>query len=271
MRKFSGVLLASDYDDTLYDQSISPENREALHYFVEEGGLFTISTGRSYRNFAIQMERENLPVNAPVVLANGATIYDFQREELLWQSTLPLEASDHLVQLCKAFPEVGVEAYHGDRIYTYRANAVTRDHLKRCSLTAQPCEIAQMPLPWIKVILQHLDTHYLQTVQEELLGNWGDFYDVTFSNPVLLEVTAKGANKGTSVQRLADYLGVQSDHIYCVGNGLNDLSMLEVSAVPFAPADCYNELKDFGAVILPPSSQHCVASLIERLEARYPG
>ena len=119
------------------------------------------------------------------------------------------------------------------------------------------------------MILQHLDSAYLQQIQAELLATWGDLYEVTFSNPVLLEVTAKGANKGTSVQRLAQHLGVQGENLYCVGNGLNDLPMLEVAAVPFAPADCYAELKDWGAVILPPSSEHCIASLIEHLEARY--
>ena len=36
MGKFSGVLLASDYDDTLYDTSgsVSRENREAIGYFL---------------------------------------------------------------------------------------------------------------------------------------------------------------------------------------------------------------------------------------------
>ena len=67
MGKFSGVLLATDYDDTLYssDCTISQENRQAIARFVAEGGLFCISTGRSYINFAIQMERERLPVNTP--------------------------------------------------------------------------------------------------------------------------------------------------------------------------------------------------------------
>ena len=50
MGKFSGVLLATDYDDTLYssDCTISQENRQAIARFVAEGGLFCISTGRSY-------------------------------------------------------------------------------------------------------------------------------------------------------------------------------------------------------------------------------
>ena len=59
MGRFRGVLLATDYDDTLYstNATISPENRQAIEYFVAEGGKFCISTGRSYINFAIQMEK----------------------------------------------------------------------------------------------------------------------------------------------------------------------------------------------------------------------
>ena len=91
MGRFQGVLLATDYDDTLYstDGTISPENRQAIEAFVAQGGRFCISTGRSYINFAIQMERERLPVNAPVILSNGASIYDFAQEKSLWLKHLP--------------------------------------------------------------------------------------------------------------------------------------------------------------------------------------
>ena len=43
MGKFDGVLLASDFDDTLYgqDMRIAPANLTALDYFTREGGTFT--------------------------------------------------------------------------------------------------------------------------------------------------------------------------------------------------------------------------------------
>ena len=55
MQKFDHVLLASDFDNTLvYTQSaldngtdippMCPRNREALDYFIQNGGLFAIST-----------------------------------------------------------------------------------------------------------------------------------------------------------------------------------------------------------------------------------
>ena len=140
MGKFSGVLLATDYDDTLYssDCTISQENRQAIARFVAEGGLFCISTGRSYINFAIQMERERLPVNTPVILSNGASIYDFATEESLWLKYLPAQAPVHLAQVCAAFPQVGFEAYHQDEVYIFRPNEVTQRHLTRCHLTDRP-------------------------------------------------------------------------------------------------------------------------------------
>ena len=271
MGKFDGVLLAADYDDTLYDTkgTISPENREAIERFIAEGGLFTVSTGRSYVNFAIQMELEKVPVNVPVILSNGSSIYDFSKKTFLWHKDLPQETAAHLAQVCAEFPEVGFEAYHGDEIYTFRANAATEKHLKRCHLTGLPRTIEEMPGPWLKVILQHMDSSYLEEIRQYILDYWPDLYEATFSNPYLLELTAKGANKGLAVKRLADSLGIAADHIYCVGNGLNDIPMLEVAAMAFAPDNCYDEVKEWGAHILPSCDEHCVARLIEHLEKRY--
>ena len=276
MGKFEGVLLATDYDDTLYDKrfSISRENREAIERFLREGGTFTISTGRSLRNFSIQMALECLPVNAPVILANGALIYDFAARQTLWKKTLPGSIPGDLEEVCTAFPLVGFEAYHQEpdgeeTVYTFRANDATEKHLRRCHLTGIPRAIGDIPPPWIKVILQNMDTQYLMKVEDYMLTRWPGRYEITFSNPYLLEVTAKGANKGLCVQRVAERMGIDPGHIYCVGNGINDIPMLAVSAIPFAPADCYDEVKDWGAVILPSSNESCVAELIRRLDAIY--
>ena len=75
MGKFDGVLLASDFDDTLYgsDYTVSEENVKALTYFTEEGGRFTVATGRAHATFAPVWKLS--PINAPVVLSNGSALY----------------------------------------------------------------------------------------------------------------------------------------------------------------------------------------------------
>ena len=89
MLKFNKVLLASDFDNTLvYTQGalergedippMSARNREAVEYFIQNGGYFSISTGRALPAFA--RYAKDLPCNAPCVIANGAAIYDFNKD-----------------------------------------------------------------------------------------------------------------------------------------------------------------------------------------------
>lgn len=65
MGKFNGVLLVSDFDDTLYgsDLRVSEENRRALDYFTGAGGIFTVATGRAHPTFA--PHAASVPINAP--------------------------------------------------------------------------------------------------------------------------------------------------------------------------------------------------------------
>ena len=97
MQKFDHVLLASDFDNTLvYTQSaldngtdippMCPRNREALDYFIQNGGLFAISTGRALPAFMDYAK--DVPMSAPCVIANGAAIYDFRTNEYLYTAFL---------------------------------------------------------------------------------------------------------------------------------------------------------------------------------------
>ena len=62
MAKFQNKLLLSDYDNTLhYTEAtlregvplppINPRNLEAIRYWIEEGGRFSVATGRTLAAF----------------------------------------------------------------------------------------------------------------------------------------------------------------------------------------------------------------------------
>lgn len=101
------------------------------------------------------------------------------------------------------------------------------------------------------------------------MDRWGDRYEAIFSNFHMLELTGKGTTKGGMVLTLSQRLGVRQEDLYCVGDNQNDLPMLAVSAVPFAPGDCAQEVKDSGAHLLPPSEEGAIAGLVEELDKRY--
>ena len=270
MGKFDGVLLYSDYDDTLYNSAhtVSPENHAAIRYFQENGGRFSVATGRAHRTFTPQIALEHLSLNAPVVLSNGAALYDYDADRYLMRTVLDADAPARFAELFRPFPDLALEAYHDDDIYVYNPNLVTTEHLKRVGGRQTPCAIPDMPTPWTKVILEQ-DEPYLKEVQARLLQRWGDSYEAIFSNPYLLEVTAKGSHKGAAVAKAAELLGVSRENLYCIGDNQNDIPMLALSAIPFAPSNCSQPVKDWGARLLGSCDDHAVAQAIEILDSIY--
>ena len=82
-------------------------------------------------------------------------------------------------------------------------------------------------------------------------------------------MTRKGSSKGGGVARVARMLGVAPDRIYCVGDNQNDIPMLALSAIPFAPANCAQEVKDWGARVLCHCDDGVIGDIVEILDKLY--
>ncbi len=268
MGKFDGVLLCTDYDDTFCTATgdVPQANREAVAYFRAEGGLFTVATGRAHNTFAPYASLAG--INAPAVLSNGSQLYDFAAGEMLLDVCLPQSCREELGPLPAASPGVGMEAYHKGAMYIVGHNAWVDRHIAKVKVTGPDTAVEDIPLPWGKAIFmaEHPD---LLSVQQHILSRWGEKYEAIFSNPHMLEVTAKGCNKGGMVLELARRLGIERKNLYCVGDNQNDLPMLAVSAIPFAPANCAPEVKAAGAQLLCHCEEGAIADLIARLDKLY--
>jgi Cof subfamily protein (haloacid dehalogenase superfamily) len=268
MGKFDGVLLVSDFDDTLYDSHyrVPPRNLDAIVYFQNQGGRFTVATGRAHRTFAPHVHL--VPVNAPVVLSNGSALYDFQLDQMLEQTFLAKSAPDDFARLLEEFSTVGIEAYHGEDIYVWNPNPITDAHMKKVGTDYQICPVLETPTPWTKAILQQEHSELLR-VQKWLLERYGDLYEAIFSNSYYLEITEKGSTKGGMVAKLAHRLGIAPEKVYCVGDNQNDIPMLMQSAIPFAPANCAQEVKDWGARVLCHCDDGVIGDIVEILDGLY--
>lgn len=270
MGKFDGVLLASDYDATFAMGSDVPaDNLEMLDYFKAQGGRFTISTGRAFHTFRVV--RPLVPFNAPVLLANGAMIYDYEQGKALFERRLPDTVQDDMALLARLRPEMSLEAYCGENdLYAYNPNEYVEFHLKhmpQCTPHVRPIE--EIPLPWDKALLEH-DHETLLSLQAEILERWGDRYEAFFSDDHMLELNAKDCTKGAAVLRLADMLGVRRENLYCAGDNQNDLSMLEAAAIPFAPENAIPAVKALPNLhVLPPCEEGAIGALIRYLDRLY--
>lgn len=280
MGKFTGVLLASDFDNTLiYTEealrtgapvpALPERNREALAYFMARGGRFAVSTGRALAAFLKYVEL--VPMNAPGIVCNGAALYDFSTGEYLETALLDQLALERGQAVLDRFPEAAVEAYHiGNVIHAVRPNEFTRrhEHLTHVAVTEAP-SLPDVPLPLGKLLFE-AEHGTLEAVMSFLRERgWDRDYELIFSGQTLLEMTVKGANKGGMVRRLAERLGISMDHVYCVGDEANDISMLTAAREGFAPANCISAVRECGATVVCDAREGALADVVESLDRRY--
>lgn len=280
MGKFTGVLLASDFDNTLIHTepslrngvpipALSEKNRAALEYFMAEGGHFAVATGRALAAFI--KYADEIPMNTPGIVCNGAALYDFEQEAYLDTAMLEGEIRERGQAVLDRFPNVAVEAYHIQNvIHAVHPNEITRnhEHLTKVAVTEIP-SLLDAPLPLGKLLFEADHETLEQVVAYLNEQGWGEEYELIFSMPTLLELTARGAKKGDMVCRLAERLGISMEHVYCVGDEANDLSMLSAAAEGFAPANCNAVVRESGATIVAHCAKDAMAEVIAILDQRY--
>lgn len=282
MGKFDHVLLASDFDNTLvYTKGaldagltdvppLPARSREALEYFTGCGGHFSVSTGRALPAFARYVP--DLPINTPCILANGAGLYDFRTEEYVFTAFLSGDVRRHVAELLARFPQLPFEIYHTDRrIHAMHPNhyIISHEHLTRARVETVE-SFDEVDLPLVKLLFED-DREQLDVVFDFIRAqSWSGEYELIFSGDNLLEMTARGATKGGMLLRLAQTLGVARKDLYCIGDHSNDVSMIELSAIRFVPANAIDEVRALpGARIVSHCADGAIADVVEALDKLY--
>ena len=235
MGKFDGVLLASDYDGTLYDSRgiITEQVRSAIRYFTENGGFFTVSTGRSKQGFHAYSPDY---INAPVLVANGAMAYDYAAGATVFSDGVGESDRPVFERIVSRFPSMCVEFYTDD----FRSFAVCPDERTVRHFAVQDIawtelhDLSALPFPVVKIMVGAGERTL--EVQDWLRGT--DLGGVSFipCTGHFVELHSRTAGKGCGLLRLADILGVPRAHAFAVGDGSNDVDMLEAAALGFVPA-----------------------------------
>jgi Cof subfamily protein (haloacid dehalogenase superfamily) len=251
-------------DGTLLDGSgrVSGENRKALQRFTEGGGLFTLATGRM--EFAVGPYLEELPVNVPAILYNGAVIYDFGRKAVLWEDNLRPEVLGTVKRVLEHFPGIGIQVYHGGRVYFAKENEYTDAHRVRENFDPVRVDIDHVPQPWNKVILEW-HPEKLRRV-EEFLQSCKEPFSHVYSEPQFLELLNRGASKGNALKALTGILGAPKPCVIAMGDNFNDKELIEAADVGIAVDNAPGAVKAAADVCCARHDMHAVAEVIGWIE-----
>lgn len=251
MGRFDGILLTSDFDGTLaIDGKVPPENAKAITSFQEEGGLFSIISGRSPA-FMRVLSLGYTP-NAPFVGFNGAQVvdpadgrvlYDGGRDNLrILSFVLPvweLERDAILCMIIHTGEQQGIKISRGD-----------------------PIEPEQIPLPVYKIVLVTAPGEGERILRIFERESGGEFLAVR-SWDVGVEILFPGNDKGSAALRVKRMTG--SRILVSVGDYENDIDMLRAADIGVAVGNTLPSVCAAADRITSSCLDFAVASLIASL------
>ena len=268
MAKFDGVLFASDMDGTLLNNKheVSRENEEAILYFTENGGAFTIASGRMVGTIAPYTGK--IKITAPIIANNGAVVYDLAQNKPLRTMPLGADFREIVKKLMEDFPELGIEVNTADDLYICQGNDVTRRHSEIIKRPHAITGVDEITGECMKLNLMQ-ETGYLDRVERYMNTRYPGMFYLVNSDPCYLEILNPGVNKGIGLNIVAGVLHIAREHIYSIGDNYNDIELLENAGTAFAPSNAEQQLKDIADVIVSTNNEHAVQQAITHIDKRY--
>ena len=269
MKRFEHIVIASDLDGTLLAQNEAGDarNRDRIRYFIENGGHFTIASGRCSLQIEGRIPYPTDLLNLPAVTVNGTCLYDFGGGRAVEEHFMPHATVLRISEYLKAyFPSVaprastpiGMLAENTDNPYIQQDAARMRDFFTVCPVSE-----------WEKIGVYKMglrgDADQISALWEAMTRDFADELEMAPSASTLLDVQAKGRTKAALLADLVKK--IPHPTVLCtVGDYDNDAEMHRVADLACAPANAVERIQEICPLHLCHHSEGVIGDLIDYLD-----
>lgn len=266
-------MVVSDFDDTLLSSAhtVSTANLKAIKEYERAGGKFVIATGRMLNTILATVAPFGL--TGEIIAFQGGVVADVTSGEVLMKKYLDSAAAYEILDDIRNFGYY-VQAYANGRYYINRMTERTKYYTSVNNL--QPIVVGEdvagyfreKGLQFDKIVFglndRAEDDDYAEV--EKTINFFNNKYAgrVIFntSNILLIEAVSAGCTKGEAVKFVADRNGISREQVICVGDALNDLSMIEWAGLGVAVSNAPQGVKDRADAVTVSCNEDAIARVI---------
>ena len=262
----SDWLIASDIDGTLNNKArkLPKRNYDAIQKFVHEySGNFILSSGRSIEAMRKHVEKLHL-TNGYAVFINGAGVYNYTKEEIVWLSPINERIAGIIKNTAKKFSAVKLQIVTPEAVHLVKPDIpayilAVSSLLKRITYKS----VDEIPEgQWCKAIFTGLPP-IVDKVEKYVTEVNGDSTNLMRTSPFSFEIVNENTNKGVAVLKVAEILGVDKSKTAAIGDYFNDYQMLKSVALPACCGQAPQGMKDIAKLVTCHCNKGAVADLIE--------
>jgi Cof subfamily protein (haloacid dehalogenase superfamily) len=232
-----------DIDGTILksDHSLSPRVAGAVSALLDDGVLVCLATGRSWES--LKPLYDKLGLVGPTICYNGAMIVEGPEGLVVYEKDVDEDAGRAAIREARSH-KLGMVAYrHSELVYEWIGPEVEA-YFKRVGLTARKLDFDTLEtLEFTKAIIMS-DPSRLEPVKDSLERRFtGDRLSATYSDPRFLELMGGGIDKGRGLLEVCRENGISPSKTTAMGDGWNDLALLEAAGDAWVMGGAPDELK----------------------------
>ncbi|HOJ09078.1 MAG TPA: Cof-type HAD-IIB family hydrolase [Clostridiales bacterium] len=261
-------LLAVDIDGTLLDSkgNLTHETIKAINLGIEKGMIFTISTGRPIQGLKSLIEKLELTHDLPFITYNGAMVIMWKSKDILFECSLNNEDAMNIIELGKKLGTT-VMVWTDNKLY---ASELSDKAYKYSSIsTVTPLllgndrdSIEKTIAKGVTKILWYDEVETINRYLNEVSGYLSENVNFHTSQPYFLEFVDKRASKAKAMEKLGEHFNINIREMIAVGDGLNDLSMIEYAGLGVAMENANDAVKEKADYITLSNDEDGVAHVI---------
>ena len=273
MHKTKGII-ALDLDGTLLNskKELSEGNLAALKKAADAGWEIVPTTGRFYGGMPDFIR--GLPFVHYAITINGAYVEDLLEGNQIYMAEMPYKQAIDIMKYLDELPVI-YDCYMDNDAFMTEALKAKVDEIVENPRIRKMFYDLRKPVPELKEFLENRgqDVQKIQfftkdaNLRLELLEELPKVFEniaVSSSSPQNIEINQAKATKGLALIALAEYLGLDRSKTIAMGDGLNDISMLEEAGIGIAMANGCDEALDAADWVTSHCDEDGVAKAIEK-------
>ena len=246
MKKYN--LVISDLDRTFISRNnkVPDFNIEVVNQIRKKGVKFCVATGRSFDAIIhiLKSINTNNSDDEYSIILNGSVIVTNKSKNIIYFNGLNYSLSLKIFELGKNY-DIMIMFYTIDYCYCYKP---INEILKIKNIINEKYiiieDIESLKNEKIaKIVFCKFDKNYLEKIGNEILKLFNEEIEISFSSEKYLEINIKGANKGSSLKFLSNYLKINISEIIAIGDNDNDLPMIECAGLGICVANANDNVK----------------------------
>ena len=270
MNKYKIIFV--DIDDTLNPSNgkVSDYTKEVMKKIKDKGIKIVVNTGRSAQ-YAVAKSKEAGLSNI-IISSNGSEIYNYEEDKIIYSNPIPNNEIKDIYNYCQSLNITLIlntikNRYINKLDYNYNSEPV--EYFEDIDKLLEETQVNQMIIlsdnydrmlvipnlfkekfPKLKVVHSSI-----ALIEQTRIKNKEYYHDLAYGNVA----------KSTGIVELLDYFNIEPEEAIAIGNGYDDICMMDVVKTGIAVENANVQLKEVADIVTESSANDGVAKILSKL------